>query len=297
MKTIRFGTRRSALAQAQTRLVMEAVEKAHPDYQLEMVPITTSGDTNMKPFSEASDKAGIKGLFTQELEEALLDGRIDAAVHSLKDLPSAPNPELPLIACFRREDPRDVLVLPAGSDTDTPLKTIGCSSARRRLQLAPLFPGTVVEPVRGNVNTRLRKLDEGQFSALVLAAAGLKRLGLESRISHFFTPDEMIPAPGQGILAVQGRRSSEYDSWIGCVSDRDAEDCAAAERAFSLTLGGGCVSPAGALAEVSGNEMRLRGFFADEQRHFACRRSLTGLRSQARRLGEELAEQILKEMR
>ena len=295
MKTIRFGTRRSPLALAQTRLVMEAVRKAHPDFCLEMVPIVTSGDINMKPFSEASDKFGIKGLFTQELEEALLSGKIDAAVHSLKDVPAVQNPDLPLIACFRRGDPRDVLVLPQGAAGN--VKVIGCSSARRRIQAMELFRNAEIRPVRGRVGTRLRKLDEGQFSALILAAAGLKRLGLEDRISRFFSADEIVPSPGQGILAVQGRAGSEYGAWIGCVNDDNAWDCASAERTFSRTLGGGCASPAGAYAEISGTGMRLRGFFAAEERNFIRRAEITGNRREARRLGEKLALQILNEMR
>lgn len=297
MKTIRFGTRKSELALAQTRLIMETVGRAHPEYTLEIVPMTTSGDVTMKPFSEASDPRGIKGLFTQELEDALLSGAVDVAVHSLKDMPAQQDPRLPVIACFRREDPRDVLVLPQNEKGETEVRLIGCSSARRRLQARQLFHDADIEPVRGNVGTRLKKLDDGLFSALILAAAGLKRLGLEGRISRIFSPDEIVPAPGQGILACQGREGGEYAPWIDSIADCAAADCAAAERSFSKALGGGCASPVGAFAEVSGSEMRLRGFFADEERSFFRRAAIVGERKEAEKLGEKLAQKILSELR
>ena len=262
-RVIRFGSRKSALAVAQTRILMDAVAAVHPELEVELVTMTTTGDVNMKPFSEASDKFGIKGLFTQELEEALKSGEIDVAVHSLKDVPMYANEELPIVAYSARGDARDALVLPEGAceiDENLPL---GCSSARRRIQLAKLLPQLRVEPVRGNVNTRLRKLDEGQFSALVLAAAGLKRVGLGERISRYFTTDEMIPAPGQGILACQGRAGESYE-YLDAVRCEAAACCARAERGFSAELGGGCTAPVGAYAEIIDGELTLHGFYADE---------------------------------
>ena len=152
MRRVRVGSRRSALAKAQARLVMDAVRAGHPDVEFELVTVQTTGDVNMKPFSEASDPFGIKGLFTQELEDALLRGELDLAVHSLKDLPMKQDERLPLVALSRRGDPRDALLLPRGVDgstvPDDGSGPIGCSSARRRLQLATLFPGRTVEPVR-----------------------------------------------------------------------------------------------------------------------------------------------------
>lgn len=262
-RVIRFGSRKSALAVAQTRILMDAVTAAHPELEVELVTMTTTGDVNMKPFSEASDKFGIKGLFTQELEEALKSGEIDVAVHSLKDVPMYANEELPIVAYSARGDARDALVLPEGAGEIDENLPLGCSSARRRIQLAKLFPGMRVEPVRGNVNTRLRKLDEGQFSALVLAAAGLQRVGLGGRISRYFTTDEMIPAPGQGILACQGRAGESYD-YLDAVRCEAAACCARAERGFSAELGGGCTAPVGAYAEIIGGELTLHGFYADE---------------------------------
>lgn len=262
-RVIRFGSRKSALAVAQTRILMDAVAAAHPELEVELVTMTTAGDVNMKPFSEASDKFGIKGLFTQELEEALKSGEIDVAVHSLKDVPMYANEELPIVAYSARGDARDALVLPEGAGEIDEKLPLGCSSARRRIQLAKLFPKLRVEPVRGNVNTRLRKLDEGQFSALVLAAAGLQRAGLGGRISRYFTTDEMIPAPGQGILACQGRAGESYD-YLDAVRCEAAACCARAERGFSAELGGGCTAPVGAYAEIIGGELTLHGFYADE---------------------------------
>ena len=262
-RVIRFGSRKSALAVAQTRILMDAVAAAHPELEVELVTMTTTGDVNMKPFSEASDKFGIKGLFTQELEEALKSGEIDVAVHSLKDVPMYANDELPIVAYSARGDARDALVLPEGADEIDENLPLGCSSARRRIQLAKLFPQLRVEPVRGNVNTRLRKLDEGQFSALVLAAAGLQRVGLGERISRYFTTDEMIPAPGQGILACQGRAGESYE-YLDAVRCEAAACCARAERGFSAELGGGCTAPVGAYAEIIDGELTLHGFYADE---------------------------------
>ena len=262
-RVIRFGSRKSALAVAQTRILMDAVAAAHPELEVELVTMTTTGDVNMKPFSEASDKFGIKGLFTQELEEALKSGEIDVAVHSLKDVPMCANDELPIVAYSARGDARDALVLPDGVKEIDENLPLGCSSARRRIQLAQLFPQLRVEPVRGNVNTRLRKLDEGQFSALVLAAVGLQRVGLGERLSRYFTTDEMIPAPGQGILACQGRAGESYE-YLDAVRCEAAACCARAERGFSAELGGGCTAPVGAYAEIIDGELTLHGFYADE---------------------------------
>lgn len=262
-RVIRFGSRKSALAVAQTRILMDAVAAAHPELEVELVTMTTTGDVNMKPFSEASDKFGIKGLFTQELEEALKSGEIDVAVHSLKDVPMYANEELPIVAYSARGDARDALVLPDGVKEIDENLPLGCSSARRRIQLAKLLPQLRVEPVRGNVNTRLRKLDEGQFSALVLAAVGLQRVGLGERISRYFTADEMIPAPGQGILACQGRAGESYE-YLDAVRCEAAACCARAERGFSAELGGGCTAPVGAYAEIIDGELTLHGFYADE---------------------------------
>lgn len=256
---LRVGSRESRLAVAQSELVMAEIARAHPDVQLELVTMKTTGDIIL---DRTLDKIGGKGLFVQELEAALRAGRVDLAVHSCKDLPMDLPEDLPLAAFSRREDPRDALVLPLGADALDPDRPIGCSSARRRLQLQRLFPGVEVRPVRGNVLTRLRKLDEGEFGALVLAAAGLKRLGLEGRICRLFSPEELLPAAGQGILAVQRRRDLD-PALFDCLRDREATLCALAERAFVRELDGGCSAPTAAHAVVSGERIHIAGLYVD----------------------------------
>ncbi|MCR5335839.1 MAG: hydroxymethylbilane synthase [Synergistes sp.] len=289
-RVIRFGSRKSELAVKQTHLVMDAVARAHPGLEVELVTMETTGDRNMKPFSEASDKFGIKGLFTQEIEEALRSGAVDVAVHSLKDMPTAVSPDLPIVASPLRGDPRDVLVLPAKGGEAWEKGPVGCSSARRRLQLAELFPEALTAPVRGNVNTRLRKLDAGDYSALVLAAAGLKRLGLERRIARYFETDEIVPAPGQGILACQGRAGFDY-SFLDVLRDRKTEVCGEAERAFSAELGGGCTAPVGAFAEITDDKITITGFCADENGSI-MRGSICGDCSDSVQLAVRLARRL-----
>lgn len=256
---LRVGSRESRLAVAQSELVMAEIARAHPDVQLDLVTMKTTGDIIL---DRTLDKIGGKGLFVQELEAALRAGRVDLAVHSCKDLPMDLPEDLPLAAFSRREDPRDALVLPLGAATLDPDRPIGCSSARRRLQLQKIFPGVEVRPVRGNVLTRLRKLDEGEFGALVLAAAGLKRLGLEGRICRLFSPGELLPAAGQGILAVQRRRDLD-PALFDCLRDREATLCALAERAFVRELDGGCSAPTAAHAAVSGESIHIAGLYVD----------------------------------
>ena len=180
---IRVGSRESALAVIQSRMVMDAIRQAVPDAELELVTMKTTGD---RILDRPLDQIGGKGLFVKELDHVLRDGRVDFTVHSLKDMPMDVPEDLPLAAFSRREDPRDVLVLAEGASQLDPSRPIGCSSRRRQLQLKALFPRMEVMPVRGNVQTRLNKLQDGEYSALVLAAAGLKRLGLEGRISRYF---------------------------------------------------------------------------------------------------------------
>ena len=247
MKKLLVGSRESRLAVLQTRIVTDLIQKHHPDYGVELVTMKTG-----------------KGLCVRELDQALLDRRADITVHSLKDMPMETDPRLPILAYSRREDPRDALVLPLGQTELDPQKPIGCASARRRIQLEKLFPGCRVEPVRGNVLTRLEKLDRGDYGALVLASAGLRRLGLEERIRRLFSPEEMLPAAGQGILAVQGREDFDR-SLLREVDDKDSAACALCERAFVRFLDGGCSSPVAAYAQADGETLRLRGLYWDEQ--------------------------------
>ena len=279
MRKIRIGTRGSLLAVAQARVIADGILRANGGLAVDIITITTTGDKNMAPFS--SDPAGIKGMFTREIEQALIEHEIDFAVHSLKDLPAVINPEVPVVAWSKRADPRDVLLGKPG--------VIGSSSLRRRLQLAKIFPEAEIIPLRGNITTRLRKLNDGEFDGLVLAAAGLERIGEAWRVSRFFSVDEVMPAPGQGILACQGRAGEDY-GYLECVNDVNSRDCALAERSFSRAIGGGCNIPLGAYAEVSGGTLTVKGLFVDGGKFL--RGEVAGARSDAEALGERLAEVI-----
>ena len=200
------------------------------------------------------------------------------------------DPAIPLAGFSQREDPRDVLVFPEGVTELDPAKPIGCASARRAVQLKALFPHMEVAPVRGNVLTRLRKLDEGQYSALVLAAAGLKRLGLEGRITRYFTVEEMIPAAGQGIMALQTRAGEDL-SYLGGVVDEEGTLCARAERAFVRKLDGGCSSPIAAHAVIKGETITLTGLYVDEAGQ-VFRDKISGPKEQGTALAEQLANSM-----
>ena len=283
---IRVGSRESRLAVVQAELLVEAVRAARPDIEWELVTMKTTGD---RILDRTLDKIGGKGLFVRELDQALREGRVDVTVHSCKDLPMEEDPELPIAAFSRREDPRDALILPEGAAELDFSRPIGCASLRRKIQLQKLFPQASIEPVRGNVLTRLEKLDGGQFSALVLAAAGLKRLGLESRISRIFSADELLPAAGQGILAAQVR-SGEDTSWLAPFADRESGVRARAERSFVKALDGGCSSPIAAFAVVEGEALTLTGMGARGEKS-----ALTGPAGQPEELGRALAERMRRE--
>lgn len=278
---IRVGSRDSRLAVVQAEEVCRALGDC------ELITMKTTGD---KILDRTLDKVGGKGLFVKELDRALADGRVDLTVHSLKDVPMEQPDGLPLVAFTKREDARDALVLPESGVWDKE-KPIGCASARRRVQLKALFPDIDVQPVRGNVQTRLKKLDSGAYGALVLAAAGLHRLGLQDRISRYFSPDEIIPAAGQGILAVQGR-AGEWEDKVHLVDDADARDCAAAERAFVQALGGGCFAPVAAYAEVQDDTLHLRGLYVSADEQHMVRGAVIGRRAEAASLGRTLALQL-----
>lgn len=287
MKQIRIGSRESRLAVIQSEMVIEEIRRCDPEMNIELITMKTTGD---KILDRTLDKIGGKGLFVKELDAALLDGRVDITVHSSKDLPMEIDPRLPLVAFSKRADPRDVLVLPAGTDTIDFSKPIGCSSLRRQLQLKALFPQAKVAPVRGNVLTRLRKLDDGEFSALVLAGAGLVRLGLEKRISRWFSTEEILPAAGQAILAVQARQDVDT-ACLRTFDDRDSRDCLLAERAFVRTLDGGCSSPVAAFATVDGDTLTLKGMYVAGN-ETCCFETVRGPRKEGEALGRALAEEM-----
>ena len=285
---LRIGSRESRLAVIQSRMVMEKIAEAEPAAELELVTMKTTGD---KILDKTLDKIGGKGLFVRELDQALREERVDFTVHSLKDMPMEVPEDLPLAAFSSREDPRDVLVLPEGTTEIDRSKPIGCSSRRRQLQLKKLFPDMAIEPVRGNVQTRLAKLEAGQFSALVLAAAGLKRLGLEERISRYFSVEEVLPAAGQGILVVQTRKGMDTDC-LRLVQDKESACCARAERAFVRALNGGCSSPVAAHAVVERTLLTLTGFYVSADERIQRKGSIRGSAADAEMLGKALACQL-----
>lgn len=270
-------------------MVMEAIRRLCPDCELELVTMKTTGD---KILDRSLDAIGGKGLFIKELDAALTEGRVDLCVHSYKDMPVEDDPRLPVVAVSPREDPRDVLLLPRGPGADE-AAPLGCSSKRRQLQLKELDPDRAIAPVRGNVLTRLNKLDSGQFGGLVLAAAGIRRLGLQERIDRVFSPEEIIPAATQGILAVQGRAGEEY-SYLAAWSDPAARDAARAERAFVRALDGGCTSPVAAHAVMEGDDCLLAGLYVNEKNELFRGRE-RGPRTEAEALGETLARRLKRE--
>lgn len=291
-RRVRIGSRESKLAIIQSRLVMDIIQKMHPEIELELITMKTTGDIIL---DKTLDKIGGKGLFVKELDQALRDGQIDLAVHSLKDMPMETPEDLPLLAFSKREDPRDVLVLPVGVSELDSNKMIGSSSARRNLQLKKLYHNVPTSSVRGNVITRLTKLDRGEYGALVLAYAGLKRLGLEERVSKVFTTSEMIPAAGQGIMAVQGRAGENYD-FLDCVNDDKAKIEALTERAFVRTLDGGCSSPIAAFAQIEGENVKLVGLYYKEDLEEYSIGKIEGNKKDGETLGEKLALQLKTEV-
>lgn len=290
MKKLVVGSRESRLAVIQSELAIQAIRACQPGLEVELLTMKTTGD---KILDRTLDQVGGKGLFVKELDAALLAGRVDLTVHSSKDLPMETDPRLPLVAFSRRADPRDALVLPAGVTELDPAKPIGCSSLRRQLQLKALFPQMKTAPVRGNVLTRLEKLDRGEYAALVLAAAGLQRLGLAGRVSRYFSVEEMLPAAGQGILAVQAR--ADFDpACLREFHDPDSRDCLLAERAFVRALDGGCSSPVAAYATIDGAALTLTGLYVDSHGE-ARRQTISGPREQGERLGAALAQDLRRE--
>ena len=248
-RTFTIGTRGSRLATRQTEIALEALSAAHPASTFDTRKISTSGDRSQQSLGEI----GGRGVFVIEIERALLDGEIDLAVHSLKDLPSAETDGLTVAAVLAREDPRDVLVSRDGS----PLAAlpsgaaIGTGSPRRAAQLIALRGDIDVRDIRGNVDTRIRKAEEGEYEAVVLAAAGLARLGWLERAAQIFEPEEMLPAGGQGALALQARSDDrEALDLVSTVDDRETRVAVTAERGFERRLGGGCHAAIAAYATV-----------------------------------------------
>ena len=295
---LRIGTRGSQLAMWQATTVAGLLAEA--GIGSEIVAIRTSGDRLQEaPLAEP----GGKRLFVKEIEDALLRREIDLAVHSAKDMPAGLPHGLAVAATLRREDPRDALVLPGGASPGDlaasqsrlpPTVRIGTSSVRRAAQLRPLFPGAAFEPVRGNVDTRLRKLDEGRYDALVLASAGLRRLRLGARITTALPIDACCPAPGQGIVAVEIRQDDEEArEAVERIHDREAGISFAAERALVAALGGGCQLPLGAVALHEGGGLTMHAVVASPDGRRAIRKHGRGPASEPAALGERIAAELM----
>lgn len=287
---IRIGSRESALAVKQAEIIKDLIEKEAPGTKVEIITMKTTGD---KILDKSLEKIGGKGLFVKELDRALMDGKIDLAVHSLKDMPMEEREDLPILAYSRREDPRDVLLLRKGLEDLPEAPVIGTSSRRRMLQMEALYGGCTFRGIRGNVQTRMRKLETEGYDGTLLAAAGLKRLGMEQEISRYFTVEEMIPAAGQGILAVQGRAGDAYE-WMERLDSPQSRAAALAERQFIRTVDGGCTSPCAAHARVEGNELKLDGLYYDEKTGQYVKGSLCTDTARALCAGEELARELMR---
>jgi len=291
MTKIVFATRPSKLARWQTNYVIQLLQQAVPDLVCEVIVITTKGDKELdKPLPEI----GGKGLFTQELEAELLSGHVCAAVHSLKDLPVENTAGLTVGAIPVRADPRDVLVctqfssleeLPAGA-------VIGTSSLRRQAQVLRHRPDLKIKPIRGNVDTRIRKVEEGQYDAAVMAGAGITRLGLDKHIATWLPLSIMLPAPGQGALGIQCREDDKTTlAILKKISDIDTTKSVRAERAFLLALGGGCSIPVGAYAEIKEGVIVMQGLVAATDGTQVIK--VDGQGEEPDVLGKQLAKQAL----
>lgn len=288
-----IASRESALAMWQAEHIQARLRELYPHIEVNILGMTTTGDQILdSPLA----KIGGKGLFVKELEQAMQDGRADFAVHSMKDVPMVLPEGFVLAATGKREDPRDAFVsnryknlaeLPDGS-------IVGTSSLRRQCQLQARFPKLVIEPLRGNVQTRLRKLDEGQYAAIILAAAGLNRLGLGERITALLATEQSLPAVGQGALGIECLvGNNELIALLAALNDPETEACVQAERAMSRALAGSCQVPLGGFGELHDGKLHLRGFVSSVDGVRMVRAEVTGLPQDAEALGKALAQQLI----
>jgi len=288
-----IATRASRLALWQAEHVKSRLLELYPQCEVSLLEMTTRGDQIL---DRTLSKVGGKGLFVKELETALLDGRADLAVHSLKDVPVDLKLPFALTAVMKREDPRDALVsnqvddlseLPAGA-------VVGTSSLRREAQIRALYPHLEVRPLRGNLDTRLGKLDRGEYAAIILAAAGLQRLGLSSRIRSYLSPEQSLPSAGQGALGIEVMADrADLRAWLTPLECRESSWCALAERTVSAELGGSCQVPLAAYAQQHNNILHLRGLVAQPDGSVLIRAEASGKPEQAEALGRQVAGQLL----
>ena len=291
---LRLGTRQSPLALCQAEQVRSLIAARFPGQSVRLVPMVSLGDRRQ---DLALHELGGKGVFLKELEQALLDGQIDLAVHSLKDMPAHQPEGLMIAAIPERADPGDVLVAPAPCDlAGLPAGArVGTGSLRRRCQLGKARPDLTFTPIRGNIGTRLGKLDSGEFDALVLAAAGLARLGLDERVSARLPVETCLPAAGQGALAVQTRSdNTELNALLDPLNHPATAACCDAERAVLAALECGCHAPVAAFAEISGDQMRLRARVGNTDGSELIGDEQTGPVLEAQAMGESLARELLR---
>lgn len=292
---VRIATRKSPLALWQANHVKDALEAAHPNLTVELVTMVTKGDVILDtPLA----KVGGKGLFVKELEVAMLEGRADLAVHSMKDVPVDFPDGLGLVTICEREDPRDAFVSNKFNSIDELPKgaVVGTCSLRRQCQLKELRPDLEIKELRGNVGTRLSKLDAGEYDAIILAAAGLKRLELKERIKSYIEPEQSLPAVGQGAVGIECRLDDErIRSLLAPLNHVDTADRVSCERAMNLTLEGGCQVPIGSYALLDGDQIWLRALVGEPDGSKVVRGEIRGDRKDAEALGIELAHQLLAE--
>ncbi len=293
VRTLRIATRKSPLALWQANFVKAQLEAIHPDLQVELVPMSTQGD---KILDTPLAKVGGKGLFVKELETAMLEGRADIAVHSMKDVPVEFPEGLGLHTICEREDPRDAFVSNHFATLDAlPLgAVVGTSSLRRQCQLRASRPDLVIRDLRGNVNTRLAKLDAGEYDAIILAAAGLKRLEMAHRITAFIEPEQSLPANGQGAVGIECRLNDDaVKALLAPLEHAETRTRVLTERAMNRALQGGCQVPIGAYALVEGDQIWLRGLVGSPDGSQMLHDEIRGPLADGESLGEALAERLL----
>ena len=294
MKKIRIATRGSKLALVQTEYVRDILRELSPDLEITIVKVSTKGDRDKSDFLHKSSSIG---FFTSEVEKAILNGRADMAVHSLKDLPTAYREGLVVAAIPQRQSPADVLVTSAKAtslEDLPPGATVGTSSLRRIAQLRHIRDDLECVPLRGNIETRVSKVESGKVDAIVVACAGLNRLGLADKISTILPPEEFLPAPGQGALAVQIRQDdNELAELISQIDDRDSRITAEAEREVLKATHGGCSIPLGAYAKISGDNITIDAVICDIEGRSRVGLSKTAPLQQAKTFAQELARELL----
>ncbi|MCH8854250.1 MAG: hydroxymethylbilane synthase [Planctomycetes bacterium] len=294
MKPLIIGTRGSKLARTQTQWVADQLKKSHARLSVEIKVIQTAGDRDQTAPLTA---IGGKGLFTQELDQQLIDGEIDCAVHSMKDLPTELPEGIAILAVPKREQPHDALIsrenvrfleLPPGA-------TVGTGSIRRLAQLLRIRGDLKYEDIRGNVDTRIKKLAQGLYDAVILAAAGLRRLGMDDQITELFAPNVVLPAVGQGALAVTGREDDQTTrTLVRAITHLNTRRAVLAERALLSELGGGCHVPIAAHGQVTGRQIHLEGLVVAPDGKTSVRDSITGSAKDAEALGTQLGKRLLQ---